>query len=137
MYIVKQLFSIVAKLKKTAGIKETRMMPSNQSWQDKVESALEDLGVYVSWYKQNQELYAECEFYSEAGENFVFSICGNSFDEFKQNLADYYWSFDSEEHAVGWYGANKGEPDSLRVLLADADSINEQIERITRSVYEL
>ena len=40
MYIVKQLFSIVVKLKKTAGIKETRMMSSNQSWQDKVESAL-------------------------------------------------------------------------------------------------
>ena len=110
---------------------------SNIKWQDEITDLFEDLNVYLNWYKQDKDYLAEGEFYSNAGEDFIFTIRANSLDEFKSELQSYYWDFDPEEHAASWYKANRGEPSSLRALLNDADLIDNKLEELTFAAAKL
>ena len=74
--------------------------------------------------KQREEYVAEIETYSPAGEDVLITIWyDGTTKDFIREFARYADDFDAEEHAAGWYGANNGEPDSLRELLDDADAI--------------
>ena len=77
---------------------------------------------------QNDKNCIELEFYSDCGEDFVFSSC----DE--ESIKSYCEYFDPEEHANSWYGANNGEPSSLRTLLDDAESIAEKLDKIANVI---
>lgn len=72
---------------------------------------------------QYMELYKS----SPEGEDYGFGIQGKNSKELIEDLRNYYEGFDPEEHAIGWYGANRGEPSSLRALLDDAEAIEEMI----------
>lgn len=71
--------------------------------------------------------YVELENSSPAGEDLVICIGGKKSDGFIKDLRDYYENFNSEKHALDWYGAKRGEPSSLRELLDDAEAIEEMI----------
>lgn len=70
-------------------------------------------------------------YYTDAGEDFGFTADKNDLIRDIQNYAD---NFDAEEHAVTWYGANRGEPQSIRRLLEDADDIKEQLFNLSQFV---
>lgn len=80
----------------------------------------------------------DLEKYSPAGEDFIFNVCVED-----ENNADYWaevldaWGdFDPDEHANMWYGQNRGEPASLRVLLDDAEAIKDMLEQLWRALLE-
>lgn len=91
---------------------------------DKQREICEDLG----WEVCEDEGIVELRQYSPLGEDFGFSV---SADSFITDLIDYYNDFDPEEHAVMWFNARhnvRDVPQSIRVLLRDADKIDEMIE---------
>lgn len=46
--------------------------------------------------------------------------------------------FDPEEHAAMWYNAeDRGQPKSLRILLADADAIHEMLKQLLQKFKEV
>lgn len=101
------------------------------TWRDKAEEVFENHDISANYYTQSDWSYFECEFCSDAGEDFIFVLGATSKDAFIEDLRNYYQEFDPEEHAASWFGANRGEPKSLRRLLADADSIDEMLEDLT------
>lgn len=74
--------------------------------------------------------WAELSIYSDAGEDFSFTADADTPKGFWRSLRDYADDFDAEEHAVGWWRAGRGEPDSIRVLLDDADKLAEWMIRL-------
>jgi len=76
--------------------------------------------------------YLEFSKYSDAGEDFFFDIPMGSFDELKNEIANYANSFDPVEHAEEMNGA-PGAPD-LRTLLKDADSIKKDLEELSSTI---
>jgi hypothetical protein len=88
----------------------------------------------LSTEKQNNEYCTELEFYSNAGEDFVFCIFH---DRTMKNFADmfevYAIDFDPDEHAEIWVEARhrvSGVPSSIRALIDDADAIKETLEEV-------
>lgn len=78
----------------------------------------------------------DLEKYSPAGEDFIFNVSvedENNADYWKE-VFDYWNNFDPDDHAVMWYGQNRGEPTSLRVLLDDAEAIKEMLEQLWRAL---
>ena len=72
--------------------------------------------------------------YSPAGEDFSFSVYA---DNLVDDVAEYAESFDAEEHAAMWYEAGKrGARDvpSLRVLIDDADDIQEMLDDLSKQL---
>lgn len=85
--------------------------------------------------KQDDDIYVEFEQYSPAGEDFIFTVWGNTPDAIVAAVREYADDgFDPEAHAAEWYGANKGEPRSLRALLDDADEIDEMLEQLAQAL---
>lgn len=78
--------------------------------------------------------YYSFGWYSNAGEDFSFEIQKGKREEIIQEIKDYAFEFNPEEHASLWYGANRGEPSSLRVLLNDADEIAEKLDELAKVV---
>lgn len=78
----------------------------------------------------------ELETYSPAGEDFIFNVSvedENNADYWKE-VFDYWNNFDADDHAIMWYGQNRCEPTSLRVLLDDAEAIVKMLERLWRAL---
>lgn len=74
---------------------------------------------------------------STAGEDFGFTV---SAEHFVEEIEEYAESFDAEEHAAMWYEAKlRGSRDvpSLRVLLDDADAIQEMLDDLVVALREL
>lgn len=80
--------------------------------------------------------YYYLSYYSPAGEDFGFEVQKGERSQVIKDIVDYAFSFDPEEHASMWYGANRGEPTSLRALLNDADNIAEQLDKLADIVKE-
>lgn len=78
----------------------------------------------------------ECEFewWSDAGEDCIFYARGDTRGSFCKSVQAMYENFNPEDHAAMWYGANRGEPSSLRVLLDDAEGIDETLEELAMSI---
>ena len=93
----------------------------------------EELGWNYNLYKEdNERTYAEMEKSSPLGEDFIMIIDfdeKNPIDTFLDNLKEYYFDFDSEEHAEMWIEnrGNNGVPSSILDLLSDARDIEEMI----------
>jgi hypothetical protein len=103
---------------------------------EKIKAILEkELGEHVNVVSvdyPDDEYCAELEFYSEAGEDFVFTVC---FDGTWENFVFRFWlyadEFDPDEHAEMWVGSRgkNGVPSSIRVLIDDADDIKKTLEK--------
>ena len=100
-----------------------------------IQSKLEELR--IDWNisaveKQDESYYVELEFYSNAGEDFVFTIwCDGTFKDFLHELWAYSQRFDPDEHAERWVDmrGQNGVPDSIRTLIDDADAIGKELEK--------
>lgn len=79
-------------------------------------------------YIDTEDNFIELEWYSPAGEDFLLSFDVKDDDDFLSQLYDAYINFDTEQHAVENYGM-RGAP-GLRVLLDDADAIEDEIKRL-------
>lgn len=83
---------------------------------------------------QNGEYYAELEFGSDAGEDFVFDVWfDGTWNDFVTKFRQYAADFDPDEHAAMWVDSRgkNGVPDSIRALINDADSIQEYLEQFS------
>ena len=103
---------------------------------EKIKEVLEDeLGEQLNICSvefQNGRYYAEMEFYSDAGEDFVFTVWfDGTWSDFCDNFRQYVIDFDPDEHAEMWVNSRgkNGVPDSIRTLIDDADSILEYLEK--------
>lgn len=81
------------------------------------------------------EDYYSFQWFTDAGEDFSFEV--NKGKDLIEDIKSYCFNFDTEEHATMWYGANKGEPSSIRDLLDDADAIAEQLGKLAYVVDNL
>lgn len=95
----------------------------------KVKNIIEQNGWKI--YEHDDDDYIELEQYSPAGEDFIFSVS-------KENIINEIIveaeNFDEEEHAVMWYGTNRGEPTSLKELLSDAHAISEMLKKLSNAL---
>ena len=76
----------------------------------------------------NNEFFQEVEFYSDAGEDVVETVFYNGTSkDFIRAFREMAMIFDADEHAAMWVDlrGKRGVPDSIRVLIDDADSIKE------------
>ena len=94
------------------------------------------------WYYKENDKEWSFESYSPAGENLIIEGDWSWFGDDRLNgLARYlrgiYADFDPDEHASGWYGANRGEPDSLRKLVDDANAIDDMYEDLADFITQL
>lgn len=107
-----------------------------------LENELADINI-SSVNMQDGQFYAEMEFYSNAGEDFVFTIWfDGTWSDFVNSFREYAKNFDPDEHVELWIpgrGTN-GIPSSIRDLINDADSIdkflNEQAETLKYNKYD-
>lgn len=76
---------------------------------------------------QGGEAYAELEWYSPEGEDFIFTVWHNgSARGFAQGFGECADDFDPDEHAEMWIENRhtvSGVPQSIRALIDDADAI--------------
>lgn len=61
------------------------------------------------------------------GEDFIFTITGNDEARVAEQVREYAYDFDPDEHAEMWVESRgkRGVPDSIRTLIDDADAIKE------------
>lgn len=83
----------------------------------------------------NGRTYAELFKQSDAGEDFSVLVDFKKDDQaetFLQDLREYVYNFDPDEHAEMWLPerGKRGCPDSIRVLIDDADSIKKMCEEL-------
>lgn len=98
---------------------------------EKTVSILEENDITVSErYEQDGEYYREIEFYSPEGEDVCETVwydgTNDSFIEAFRQFAD---NFDVDEHAEMWVNNRdvSGVPDSVRVLIDDAENIKDTL----------
>ena len=101
-----------------------------KDWKEYFADILEHNGCNVTW----DNAYAEIGFYSDAGEDFSFTVWGNTPKDFSNKLYSYYQDFNPDEHAVMWYGSDRGEPESLRTLLDDAEAIKRNLDTLSKAI---
>ena len=97
---------------------------------EKITEVLENNEVKLSekYEANNNEFYHEVEFYSDAGEDVVETVFYNGTSkDFIRAFREMAMIFDADEHAAMWVDSRgeRGVPDSIRVLIDDADSIKE------------
>lgn len=96
----------------------------------------EELGWTSDW--DLKDGYFDMENSSPAGEDLIMTLFTKDFQSFESldhRLWDERYDFDPEEHAVMWYGQNRGEPSSIRTLLDDADAIAEMLDELEAKTY--
>ena len=88
----------------------------------------------LSTEKQGKEYCTELEFYSNAGEDFVFCVFHDrTMKSFADMFEVYAIDFDPDEHAEMWIEARNrvsGVPSSIRSLIDDADDIKDTLENV-------
>lgn len=107
----------------------------------KIVSVLEDNGIKI--YKRNQqkdEYYREIEYHSPAGENVLHTIWYNGTERgFVEAVRELAYDFDVDEH-VDMYASHRGErgiPNSFKVLVKDAEWIEEFLSKIADKLEEI
>lgn len=78
----------------------------------------------------------ELEWYSPAGEDCIWVIDGDSDELFVEDFKAYAEDFDADEHAEQYIDSRgqNGIPDSIRVLIDDADAIKSKLEEIAEEL---
>lgn len=86
----------------------------------------------IDWFvDEYSDGHYELERFSPEGEDLIIELPGGTDDVVLMALKMNYEIFDAEEHAYNWYGKNRGEPSSLKILLEDAYDI----ENMYRDLY--
>lgn len=108
---------------------------------ERIIETLESMDISVSsMNEQDGNFYCELEFYSPAGEDFIFTVWFDGTPEdFVEQFAAYEEDFDPDEHAAGWIegrGTN-GIPNSIAALIKDAENIKEILEETAAKLQNL
>ena len=98
----------------------------------KLMDALIDAAELLDWSVHIYDDYIEFEKYSPAGEDFIFTITGNDEARVVEQVREYAYDFDPDEHAEMWVESRgkRGVPDSIRTLIDDADAIKEMVSEL-------
>ena len=100
-----------------------------------------DAAERVGWTcKITKEKYCYCiEFSTDSpcGQDVYAEITVSTLDKVADEMYEYWRSYDPEEEAAMWYGQNRGEPKSLRDLLADMDWVDEMLHELSEELYKL
>lgn len=81
--------------------------------------------------RQNDDMIAELEYYSDEGEDFIVTIWHKGTKKsFVDAFIEYANDFDADEHAEMWveHRGEGGCPSSIRALIEDADGIKKHLE---------
>ena len=104
---------------------------------EKLYEIIESNGFSVS---SDGDCFTELEFYSDKGEDVIITVQHDNTERgFIEGLYEWWEDFDPEEHAVSWYNVKDtvyGVPQSIRALLDDADSIDENVEKLLNDLYK-
>jgi len=94
-----------------------------------------DDGAGFSEYEKSIDL----EFYSDAGEDFVFTVSYTDDKSFVEDFAAYTENFDVEDHAELWidHRGKNGCPETLKELLEDARGIREYLEDLSNGLQDI
>ena len=107
----------------------------------KIKDFFEEENIYISEDVYDGKHHADLEFYSELGEDFVFSICSDGTKKnFVEKFCEYASDFDPDEHAEEWVknrDSVSGVPHSIRELINDADDIKERLEDLAKKLAHL
>lgn len=107
-----------------------------KKWQENVIDVAEEL----DWCVDVEKSCFEFEKYSPAGEDFIFSIFGNSLKEFKENLKEFSETFDREDHVFELLEAKRngfaGVPD-LDTLVEDSKDIESMLEELAEKIAKI
>ena len=68
---------------------------------------------------------------SPCGQDVNCEIVVKKLNDVPNEVHDYWQSYDPDEEALLWYGANRGEPKSLRELLNDMDWVDNMLEDLS------
>ena len=100
---------------------------------DKLRKIIEDLGWSVH---HNGDGYFDLAKHSPAGEEFIIGISGHLDVELVDDILQSAKGFDAEDHAKMWIENQhvSGVPQSIRVLLKDADDIQEMLNELAGAV---
>lgn len=94
----------------------------------------------LGWIVREYEDCVVFHNYSPEGEDISIDIDYNTGNDLEQaqtivtELEALLECFNPEEHAVMWYGQNRGEPNSLKVLIHDAEDIKMMYEDLYKAV---
>ena len=69
--------------------------------------------------------------YSPCGQDVNCEISVRTLDKVPDEVHEYWQAYDPEEEAMLWFGANRGEPESLRELLDDMDWVDNMLEDLS------
>lgn len=101
-----------------------------------IKKIIEDNDMNITFYKD----YCEIGFYSNLGEDFIFTIeQGSSFEDFIKNLREYVYNFDYSEHAKDWIvriDSGFGVPDDPEGLIEDAKDIDNELNQLLEDFYK-
>ena len=107
---------------------------------DRIVTLLEANDIWVSWeqaYDGGNEMLAEMEFYTPAGEDFCFAIWyDGSETDFSSAFRQYVEEFDPDEHACLWINCRgrHGVPSSIREIIDDAEWILAKLSQIATAL---
>ena len=100
----------------------------NEKYYDIIENLGWDIELYHS--------YADIRKYTDAGEDFFFTV---DLDNIPQEVYNYAANFDAEEHVAMWLNAKangvSGAPD-IYDLIEDADRINEDLIELAKALLQ-
>ncbi len=103
-------------------------------WQKKVKKIAEELKWSFNLSDDGEYIYLQI--YSPKGQDCFLEINAVSFDDFSEQVNNYYEGYDPEEEAMLWYGQKQGEPSSLRALLDDMDWFDNQLKLLSEAIEE-
>lgn len=90
--------------------------------------------------QQGDEMVAELEWYSNAGEDFIVTVFHNGTKKsFVDAFAECAEDFDPDEHAEMWieHRGEGGCPSSIRELIEDADDIKKHLEETAEALRKI
>ena len=72
---------------------------------------------------------------SPCGQDVNCEISVRTLDEVPDEVHEYWKAYDPEEETMLWFGANRGEPKSLRKLLDDMDWVDDMLKTLSDKLY--
>jgi len=109
----------------------------NMRTADKIIKAAESL----DWSVTYESGEFDFQKYSPAGQDFNMSITGNTLDELKENLYEWYRSYDCSEEAYLWldksgHGTN-GAPYNMKDLYDDMQACEDMVKELAEKIQEI
>lgn len=102
----------------------------------KQHKTIKDLGwnIEIENYSNNEKSYYLSK-YSPLGEDFGFNV---SYDNPINDIKEYYNVYDAEEHAEMWvaHRGTNGVPNSIKLLLKDAEDIEDMLYELVKKLEE-